>query len=284
VSDRTGPVRPATVPGAYPEPVGEPVPADAPDRRIGGTAWIAVAIAVAIGATLVAVLASLSGNSGQRTPAGPAPGVAIPTADRVATGARNGKQEAEFHVISGANSITVRAVDLGDTLYRVSSPGNGALVPTVVDNNNGPIELSLGDTGIAGPATVDVLLNSAVRWRLRLAGGGTQETVDFTGGQLAGVEFVAGAGKIEVTLPAPRGLVPVRLGGGAGELAVHVATGAPTRVRVAGTGAGTVTVDGRTQRGVAGGASFAPAGWEKAADRYDIELAAGVATVTVDRR
>jgi hypothetical protein len=76
----------------------------------------------------------------------------------------------------------------------------------------------------------------------------------------------------------------VKLSGGAGELLVHVPTGVPTRLRLAGAGAGTVTVDGRTQRGAAGGASFAPPGWEKAPNRYDIELTAGVAGVTVDRR
>jgi hypothetical protein len=278
------PVRPATAPGPQPEAPRQQAPEEAPDRRVGGTAWIGAAIAVAIGATLVAVLASLSGNRGGNTPAGPAPGVAIPTEDRVATGPRGSRQEAEFVVTNGTESIAIRAVDLGDTLYRVSTPGPGALVPTVVDNNDGRIELTLGDSGLAGPATVDVLLNSAVTWRLRLAGGGSQESVDFTGGRLAGVELVAGAGKIELTLPAAQGLIPVRLGGGAGELLVHVPTGMPTRVRVAGAGAGTVTVDGKTQRGVAGGTAFAPPGWDKAKDRYDIEVVAGVAVVTVDRR
>jgi hypothetical protein len=153
----------------------------------------------------------------------------------------------------------------------------------VTDGGN-QIKLSLVGAAVAGQASVHVYLNTKVRWQIRLAGGGLEQVVDFGTGRLAGLEILSGAGQIDVSVPKPEGTLAVRLAGGAGVVAVHAPTGPPAQVRLgAGGGAGAVTVDGHVHSPLQAGAVLTPDGWAQAKDRYDIEAAASLATLTVDR-
>jgi len=49
-------------------------------------------------------------------------------------------------------------------------------------------------------------------------------------------------------------------------------------------GAGTVTVDGATRTGVAGGTTITGDGWDGATDRYDVIASGGMSAFTFDRR
>lgn len=209
-------------------------------------------------------------------------GGAAADATYAVSGALNGRQEAQFELVSGAEAVTVRSADLGEELYRIATPEGGPLAPSVTDGGD-RVELSLNPTGRAGTASVEVQLNSAVRWRVRLAGGGLSEVVDFGAGGLAELELVAGASKIDVVVPGPAGTVPIRLGAGAGELIIHTPVGVPTQVRLD-AGAASVTVDGRTRTGLAAGTLLTPAGWAEATDRYDLEATGGVANLVIDAR
>jgi hypothetical protein len=121
-----------------------------------------------------------------------------------------------------------------------------------------------------------------VRWHLRFTAGATSDLVDARTLDLADVTFVGGVSSIELTLPKPGGTVPVRMSGGANRFGLRVPAGVPVRVR-AGGGAGTVALDGDTRSGVTAGTLVASDGWDGAQDRYDVDAAAGVSTVTVDR-
>jgi hypothetical protein len=199
------------------------------------------------------------------------------------TGELNNRQSAQFEVASGAESVTIRGVDLGSLLYRVDTPPQGKVTPTVTDDGT-RVQLKLAGTAIAGQATVEVQLNTKVLWQLRLAGGGLHQTVDFRTGRLAGIEIAAGAGEVNLTVPKPEGTLPIKLSGGAGLLAIHAPAGSPAQVRLGAVGgAGTVTIDGTTQQSLSPGSVLTPPGWATAKDRYDIEATAGVATLTFDR-
>lgn len=202
--------------------------------------------------------------------------------DHVVTGDAGGLREATLVVIKGAEVVRVRTVDLGAGLYRISTPDDSKAAPSVhVDN--GTVLAGLVDTGHAGPSILTAELSRAVRWNIRLEGGAGEESVDLTGGQVDTVELSKGTNRAEVTLPPPTGTDRLTMTGGAGHLLVHLNGDAPVQVR-AGSGAGTVTVDGSTHSGVSGGTVFKPASWESATDRYDIDAAAGLSTLTVDRR
>jgi len=249
--------------------------APAPDRRRTTRAWVAVAVAVVCAMALATLVLALRGARPETTAQPPAP------LDRSVSGPLGGRQEAQFDLLSGADSVTVRSADIGDDLYRASTPDGSSVIPRVTEIND-RIELTLYNSGVAGPATAEVLLSSKVRWRLKLAGGGSEEVVDFAAGKLSAVELTAGAGRIELSLPAPEGTLVVTLAGGAGELIVRLPQGAPVQVRL-GSGAGGVTVDGKKHEGLAAGTVLTPDGWDKAADWLDVDAAGGVSTVTVSR-
>ncbi|MBU2670988.1 hypothetical protein KOI35_46570 [Actinoplanes bogorensis] len=186
-----------------------------------------------------------------------------------------------FLLFGGTDAVRVRLGDLGGDLYQLSTPDDSKMVPTAAIEG---IDLVAGlrDTGRGGPAVLDVVLSDDVRWQIRLAGGAQDESVDLSGGRGGDVDFSAGTARASVVLPAADGTQKVTLGGGASLLSVRVAGQAPIRVAARG-GAGSVTVDGQTHTGVAGGSVWTPDGWDTAPARYDIDATSGVATVTVER-
>lgn len=202
--------------------------------------------------------------------------------DHVVTGETGGRREAVFAMIRGTDVVRVRSADLGGDLYRISTPDDSKVAPSVhVDD--GTVYTSTVDTGRSGPAIVIAELSSAVRWHVRLGGGANEEIVDLTHGKVKAVELDAGTSRAEVTLPAAAGTTRVTMSGGASQLLIHLRGDDPVQVR-AGAGAGRITVDRFAHAGVAGGTVFTPAHWSKATDRYDIDAIAGVANLTIDRR
>lgn len=200
----------------------------------------------------------------------------------VVSAARGDLDAAALTVVSGATTLTVRAADLGDDLYRISTPDHSGIAPDVVESG-GRYQLHLQGTGENGPAAVEVLLDQRVRWDLRFSGGANETLVDLGGGRVAGLDFTAGSARIEAILPRPEGPVTVRMAGGSSDFVVRAPDGVPVRV-TAGGGAANVTVDGARRTGIAGGTVFAPADWDGAADRYDVDAVAGVSSLTVARR
>jgi hypothetical protein len=204
-----------------------------------------------------------------------------PTAPPAVHRVRGGGDVTAFELVNGADVVRVRVADLGADRFDVSTP-DGAKVAPGVEVTGNEVVAGLHDTGEQGPAVVNVLLSSAVRWHVRLAGGAADEAVDLTGGPGGDVDFSAGTSRADVALPAGKGTQRVVLSGGAGQFTVRLAGDAPARVAANG-GAGTVTVDGGTHSGVAGGSLWTPPGWASANDRYDIDATAGVSTLTVVR-
>lgn len=186
-----------------------------------------------------------------------------------------------FALVNGADVVRVRIADLAGDSYEVSTPDGAKVVPAV-SVDGGQVVAGLRDSGGAGPAVVDVVLDSSVRWQVRLAGGAADESVDLTGGPGGDVDFVSGTARAAVTLPAGKGVQRVVLGGGASQFTVRLGGTAPVQVAARG-GAGSVTVDGQTHSGVGGGSVWTPSGWAAAADRYDIDATSGVGTLTVER-
>jgi hypothetical protein len=70
------------------------------------------------------------------------------------------------------------------------------------------------------------------------------------------------------------------MSGGVNRFEVRTADGVPVRIR-ARRGAGQVVLNGRTDDGVARGASFLSPDWAGSADRIDLDAVAGVGTLRV---
>lgn len=269
------------VPPPMPEPddtsTRELVALDAALPPPGGVPWrrarklaVAIAGALALAAFLVGVGLAFTIDAGTGGDGG-----------HLVSAPLDGRQEVELHLVSGTGVVTVRGADLDGLLYEVSTPPDGDSVPRVVDRGD-RIELHLVPTGRSGPAAVEIALDSQVRWQIRLSGGAVEQAVDMRAGNLGGVDFVAGATRIEVFLPPPRGTTTVRVGTGAGELVVHTPEGVPVQARL-NSGAGRATIDGETHGGIAPGTVLGSPGWDRAEDRYAID-SGGLGALTVDRR
>jgi hypothetical protein len=238
--------------------------------------WLLIGAAVLVGALIVALFVVIAVSAVDRDGSGRRDD------DRVVTGPRESREEATVELLSGVTSVTVRAADLGGALYRVETPADGRHRPQVT-HRDGLVQVQLGDSGRSGPSTVDIQLSAATRWRVRLVGGATQQTVDLSAGRVAEVALVGGATSVDLTLPRPDGTVPVRMTSGVATWATHLPAGVPVRVLV-GSGAGSVTIDGTARTGVSAGTTVTGDGWDTATDRYDVTASGGMSTFTLDRR
>jgi hypothetical protein len=213
---------------------------------------------------------------------GPPPGFALPVPSptaaphQVATGLAH--ETGTVDLVSGATTVAVRTADLGPDRVRATTP-DGAGVAPVLDVDGDTVTVQLVSTGLSGPSAVTVLLDPRVRWQVRMSGGAVSQRLDLRGAKLSGVDLVAGATRIEVSLPVPDRTVPVRMAGGATEFTVHVPAGVATGVRVGG-GAASTDVDGIRRTGLSGGTVLSTS---SAPDRYDVDATAGVSTLVLDR-
>jgi hypothetical protein len=190
-----------------------------------------------------------------------------------------GQRGATLAVVSGAASVTVTAGATPGTLARAWTPAHSGIRP-VLSLSGGTVRLVLNGTGQAGPDAVWVELSSAVRWRLRLAGGASEVSLRLGHGRIAGIDFVAGVSRIDATLPRPAGTVTITLAGGASELSIDVPAAVPARLQLFG-GAAQAVLAGRVHTGIGGGTVLTAPGWASARDRYDLDATAGVSSVSV---
>ncbi|UQU62117.1 hypothetical protein COUCH_24095 [Couchioplanes caeruleus] len=269
------PVPAGTDPWAAGPPGPAPSSADVPGAAAGppGRRWLVAAGIAAVALVLTgATVLALSRHDPAPRPWGPP---AAAAAAHTVTGALGGRTAAAFDLVDGARTITLRTADLGNTLYRVSTPAGSAVSPRA-DESDGRIRLRLDGDADA----VDVALSTRVRWDLRVGGGADSSTIDLTGGRVGGVDLSGGASRIMLTLPRPDGTLTVRMSGGVSLFDVRTAGAAPVRVQV-GRGAGSVMLGGRTHRGVAAGQTFTTRSWTDTADRVDVQAVAGLAALTV---
>jgi hypothetical protein len=231
-------------------------------------------IALVIGTATTALLVPRLSRGGAPPEVNAAPGDVVSTqiGDRV---------DAEFDLITGTTTVNIKTADLGTDLYRISTPrgANGAPRPV---HRGKLIELHIVPSGQNGPGAIDVQLSSKLPWRVRLTGGAATHALDLRAGSLLGLELIGGAARVDLTLPPPKGTVPLKLTGGVNQLSVHAPRNVPTRVRV-GSGASNVTLDRFNRASPSPGTVFTPNGWARGSDRYDIDAVAGVATLRLDR-
>lgn len=236
---------------------------------------IAVATVAVLSVAILLIAAFATGRGGTEL---------VAVKEHTVSAPANGQQDGQFEILGSAESLVVRCSDTGADLYQATTPKDASLVPEATQDGD-LTRLSLVASGSSGRASAEVILNSTVRWHLKMAGGGMEQRIECPEGNLSEIELGQGAGTIEASLPPARGTTAVRLLGGAGRLTIQVAGGFPVQVKVGnGAGIGTVTVDGQTQSDVKPGSELTPADWDKAADRYLVDTPGGLASLVVYRR
>lgn len=132
-----------------------------------------------------------------------------------------------------------------------------------------------------GVAPAEVTLNGAIPWTIEIRGGATQLTADLRALRLRALDLIGGVTRVTVSLPAPRGAVPIGVTSGATKLTLHRPPGVAARVAVAG-GFTNLTFDGRRASPVGGDHHWESPDFARAADRYDIRVTGGATDLTVD--
>jgi hypothetical protein len=257
-------------------PVSGP-PALRPPRRQSRlvTAGMAVLGVVALAVVVLTGVVYYSGENNQITDVLGGGG----EDQRVATGPLEDRTIATFELLAATDRVQLRIADLGDDLYRISSPEGAGIRPSAeMRDDRLRVDVTRDAAGTGGE--VEVLLAAKVRWTIRFSGYSAERIVDLSAGRIRGIEMVGGTRRAELTLAQAAGTVPMKITGGVEELVLRAPSGSPVRIKVGG-GAGTVTAGSRTLRDVAPGSTLTPKDWTTG-NRYDVDAIAPVTLLTVE--
>ena len=201
------------------------------------------------------------------------------TNQRIVSGPVTDRTVATFELLAATDRVQLRIADLGDDLYRISTPEGAGVRPSAdLRDDRLRVDVTRDNAGTGGE--VEVLLAAKVRWTIRFSGYSAERIVDLSAGRVKGIELVGGTRRAEMTLAQAAGTVPMKITGGIEELTLRAPTGSPVRVRMGG-GAGTVTAGSRTLRDVAPGSTLTPKDWTTG-NRYDVDAVAPVTLLTVE--
>ncbi len=128
-------------------------------------------------------------------------------------------------------------------------------------------------------ALVDVRLSAAIPWRITIKGGASDIIAELGGLHLAALEVKGGMSNIRLELPAPSGVVPIRISGDASQITVRRPAGVAARVHLKGW-VSEFVFDEQTYSGVGNDVRLQSPGYEATDRRYDIEVSSSASMVT----
>jgi DNA-binding MarR family transcriptional regulator len=182
-------------------------------------------------------------------------------------------------VASGLTQLTVRA-DAGMTeLYQGHFEGS---VPDV-KTKDGVVTVRYPRrlwVLSGGQGTAEITLNAALPWWIVIQGGVSGITAELGGLNLAGLEVKGGMSMVTLELPAPSGVVPVRISGSASQITVHRPAGVPARVHLKGW-ASEFIFDNQAFSNLGNDVRMQSPGYEATDQRYDIDVSSSVSMVTI---
>jgi DNA-binding MarR family transcriptional regulator len=127
--------------------------------------------------------------------------------------------------------------------------------------------------------TGEIALNGSIPWAIELRGGVSSWVADLRAVRLQSFDLRGGASKVELTLPAAHGVVPITISGGMTKVSLIRPSGVAVGLSVRG-GVSEVSVDGERIKG-AGSISLQSAGADTAPDRYEIDVNGGASKVSI---
>jgi hypothetical protein len=127
---------------------------------------------------------------------------------------------------------------------------------------------------------LDLELNTSVTWKIAVDGGASSDSLKLSNVHVADIKLNTGASHEDITVGIPAGSVPITVDGGALTVNVHRPKGVAASVAVSG-GAVNLTFDGRQSHAV-GTVTAQTSDYNRASDRYQIQVNGGASNVTVD--
>jgi DNA-binding MarR family transcriptional regulator len=124
----------------------------------------------------------------------------------------------------------------------------------------------------------DVVLNTALPWRIEFRGGVSSATLDLRAVRLEELTFSGGVGSIKLELGQPVGVVPITMSGGANDVTVSRPAGAALRIGLTG-GFNAAVVDGQRL----GGSNQLKMDTDGSPNRFELHATGGMNSLTVSR-
>ncbi len=230
-----------------------------------------------VAAVLIVLLAA--GGTIAYVALAPNPGATGKLYSHAAIGSLN---HAALEIDAGAANITVTgASSLEGDLYHATINYSGTKPEVNLDRSDGTLTISQGNSGFGvfqtRRFTLDLQINSSIRWTISSSGGASTETFKLASLPLTSMDINTGASREDITLGTPSGVVPIKINGGALTVNLHRPAGTAASVSVSG-GAVSLNFDGRQNHGI--GDLQQSTGDES--DMYRVEVSGGACTVTMD--
>ena len=197
---------------------------------------------------------------------------------------RDGIAKATLDLALGAGRLDVRSADLGDQLYKAHIEHQGSSPEVRLDRATATVRISTRFDWFMGARRlrIDTQVSNAVTWDVKCATGAIRGEFDLSTTQITSFDCRTGASRITVNLPAPKGVVPVRIDGGA--LRVDLVRPAAAAIKIQSTGGALqLRADGSQQDGF-GNREWRSTGFDGATDRYEVTVAGGALNVNVSTR
>ena len=188
-------------------------------------------------------------------------------------------ERAQLVVSSDSFGLTLRAGDITGALYqaRFEGPVPEVKVKEGVVTIRYPRRLWL--PGME-KRSAEVTLSTAIPWQIVLQGGASEITAELGDLNLASLEVKGGAHMARLELPAPSGVVPLRIRGGASETVIRRPAGTAARVHLKGW-ASEFVFDGQIFSAVGNDVRLQSQGFDPAAAYYDIEVISSVSQLSI---
>ncbi len=186
----------------------------------------------------------------------------------------------------GGDVMTL-AVDSGSwrVMVRAATPGGADLATSVGGGGAASVEMRPDNLVLVknrrGGNHGAVELNPDYTWYFKIHGGTWNTVLDLSRLSISGIELDSGAGNVTCTLPAPSGVVPIRVNSGIVGVTMHRPPTAAVHAVVS-SGSVKVRLDDKPIRTVKSDVQWDTPGAPRSPDRYDLTIYSGCVRVTMD--
>jgi hypothetical protein len=190
-------------------------------------------------------------------------------------------EHARLEFARGASRVTIHVDGAMQHLFRARFDGAAPMV--LADAGRVTIEyprLSPSEWLRPGQRSAEVVLNRSVPWKLVFGGGVSRLRADLAALALRSLEIRRGASDVDIALPEPRGVVHVRVGGGATKLALRRPGGTAAILSIA-RGATNLAFDAEHFGSIGGEMRLASQGAAEVLDRYEIDIGGGASDIVI---
>lgn len=191
----------------------------------------------------------------------------------------SGLESARLVFSVGAVGVVLRGDTEMDDLYRARFEGT---VPDVKVKDGTVTMRYPRRLQILGWRTrsAEVMLNAAIPWQISLHGGAADVKADLSALDLAGLEYKGGVTTLQVNLPRPSAVVPIRISGAAASYSIHRPAGVAVRIHLKGWSTQLI-FDDQTYTNAGNDMRLQSPNYVGATQRYDIEISASASTIRV---